>query len=228
MLTVKDKMEEYNRGISYNEKIKCESENEKDVNGKHRKDSRRTKSLTCRIWENMEVIRLSALVGQYSYWPKTGNDDDARRRIINLLMLHAWRRRREHSEEARILINNLSSQVDGLNMQGYLLRQLLDDEKLKTAAAVKDLQKNLKMIEEYKKEIDAIDEDKVQLEDEIGELLDTIKDLKNKCKNQENDLVTARMQAETWEKMLKKDRKKWKGPSERAEWNPSEGGPDEG
>lgn len=67
---------------------------------------------------------MSAL-GQFSCWPKMGNDD-VRRRIINLLMLHAWRRRREHSEEARILINNLSNQVFlyfhfGLYLNGVLV-----------------------------------------------------------------------------------------------------------
>lgn len=43
-------------------------------------------------------------------------------------------------------------------MQGYLLRQLLNDEKVKTAAAMRDLKKNRKTIEEYKKEIDEISE----------------------------------------------------------------------
>lgn len=54
----------------------------------------------------------------------------------------------------------------------------------------------------------------MQLQVEIRELVDTIMVLKNKYKNKENDLVTARMQAETWEKMLKKDREKLKALEE--------------
>ncbi|KAK6618622.1 hypothetical protein RUM43_013013 [Polyplax serrata] len=129
-------------------------------------------------------------------------------RIKNLVILNAWRQQREKNNLLEADVKNLTNQVEKLLLQTFALKQLLEAGETRVVQTNKDLKKVLNALEECKFQKKAVIHEKEQLESRLTAMEEQILLMENECKNKKNELITARQEAQNWEKQLDREREK--------------------
>ncbi|KAK6622139.1 hypothetical protein RUM44_001946 [Polyplax serrata] len=133
---------------------------------------------------------------------------EAGSRIKNLVILNAWRQQREKNNLLEADVKNLTNQVEKLLLQTFALKQLLEAGETRVVQTNKDLKKVLNALEECKFQKKAVIHEKEQLESRLTAMEEQILLMENECKNKKNELITARQEAQNWEKQLDREREK--------------------
>ncbi|XP_067009589.1 cingulin [Anabrus simplex] len=136
------------------------------------------------------------------------NVAQAARRVYQALILNAWRRKRQDSQEQIKTIAQLGTQVDNLNIQTIVLKRLLESEKTRVTRAAEEVQKMVAQMEESFRERDAAKAEKDAVEREVCRLENCVLEANTRCQNLKNDYLTARSEVTSLENQMSKERDK--------------------
>ncbi|XP_046387416.1 E3 ubiquitin-protein ligase BRE1A isoform X2 [Ischnura elegans] len=134
----------------------------------------------------------------------------AARRIYEALMLNAWRKRKEDSQELLQLVHKLKSEVERYKMKLYSLKSILIKETERSGYAIKKISILESKMQDYEKLIDAMKQEidrKVRVILEMEDLISSERTLRS---NTKNDLIQSKMEESALREQLTKEREKLK------------------
>ncbi|XP_069675190.1 protein Hook homolog 3-like [Periplaneta americana] len=132
----------------------------------------------------------------------------AARRVCQILVLNAWRRRRHDVLQLTVTCQQLRTQVDNLNIQTVVLRTLLEYEKGRVSNINSNMQKMAARVEEVHREKDTLKTENEGLKKEIELIEIQIAEFQTRSNNLKNDFLSAQNTVDALENQMTKERDK--------------------
>uniref|UniRef100_A0A1B6FG31 Uncharacterized protein n=1 Tax=Cuerna arida TaxID=1464854 RepID=A0A1B6FG31_9HEMI len=108
------------------------------------------------------------------------------RKVCNIFILHSWRKRRYEVTKLRINAQKMENEVQNLNVQIVVLRNLLESEKLRVAVAMSDsahlkqrLENELKTSDQLRVDLTRLETEKYNQDNKQSQMEIEINSLKN-------------------------------------------------
>jgi len=132
----------------------------------------------------------------------TIRESDLARQASKIFMLHAWRQSRAKIAKFKIQVQKLENEVENLNIQNVVLRNLFESEKVRVAVAISDsshlknrLEQETKTVIEMKNNLSKLESERISwehlsnkqnleissLKEELSCAVDKINTLQNDC-----------------------------------------------
>ncbi|XP_053980096.1 liprin-alpha-2 [Hylaeus volcanicus] len=128
--------------------------------------------------------------------------------VFHVLVLNAWRRRREEVVFLRDTIDDLSKQIKHLHLQVVVLRRLIDTENNRVGKLTHEVHHVKGQLEDTKKERDLLKLEKDKLTEERDHLSEISEERLVTAGNVRNELITAQSQVQALDEQISRDRKK--------------------
>ncbi|XP_066594293.1 golgin subfamily A member 6-like protein 4 [Prorops nasuta] len=128
--------------------------------------------------------------------------------VCRVLMLNAWRRRREEVNRLQDSAGSLHQQVEDLRIQIVVLRRLLESEKQRVGKLGIDLHRTKSMLDETSIDRDRLKSDKERLDEELERVTEQSQQRFVDVENLRNEMQTAQDQLRALETQLSKEREK--------------------
>ncbi|XP_034950479.1 coiled-coil domain-containing protein 39 [Chelonus insularis] len=128
--------------------------------------------------------------------------------VCHVLILNAWRRRREEVVELQGIIEKSDQQIDHLQLQIVVLRKLLDTENSRVGKLGAEVHRAKTQLDGVIKEKETIHEEKKKLENEFELLKQLSEERRIAVENLKNDLFSTKSQLEALDSQMAKEREK--------------------
>ncbi|XP_076655908.1 uncharacterized protein LOC143360695 [Halictus rubicundus] len=128
--------------------------------------------------------------------------------VCRVLVVNAWRRRREETRYLRGIIDNLTQNTRQLQLQISVLRRLIDTENNRVARLTCETNRLRLHLDETVKERDALKTEKEKTEEEARRLHEVAEDRLVAVENVQNELITAQNQVTALDEQISRDREK--------------------
>ncbi|XP_017756489.1 PREDICTED: protein CROWDED NUCLEI 3-like isoform X2 [Eufriesea mexicana] len=128
--------------------------------------------------------------------------------VCHVLMLNAWRHRRNEVHCLQDTIDCLSQQIKHLHLQIVVLRRLLDAENNRVNKLISDVHRTKMQFDETLKERNTLKTDKLAMEDEIKRLTELSEERLVATENVRNELFTVQNQLHALDEQMSRDREK--------------------
>uniref|UniRef100_A0A1B6D8Z5 Uncharacterized protein n=1 Tax=Clastoptera arizonana TaxID=38151 RepID=A0A1B6D8Z5_9HEMI len=133
---------------------------------------------------------------------------DLGRKVYEMFMMNAWRHRRKECENMKKNLKNTGTQIDNLNVQVIVLRNLLESERNRVANFVNQAAHSQVMLKESLRIQETLKTDIECKEVQIKKLTEALENSENERMNVHNELLTCNSEKYSWEQQLTKEREK--------------------
>ncbi|XP_078036225.1 uncharacterized protein LOC144469637 [Augochlora pura] len=128
--------------------------------------------------------------------------------VCRVLVVNAWRRRREEVNYLRGTIDDLTRNTGHLQLQISVLRRLIDTENSRVGRLTSEANRLRMQLDETVKGRDALKREKEKIEEEMRRLHEVAEGRLVAVENVQNELITAQNQVQALDEQISRDREK--------------------
>nr|XP_033327214.1 uncharacterized protein LOC117220889 [Megalopta genalis]XP_033327215.1 uncharacterized protein LOC117220889 [Megalopta genalis]XP_033327216.1 uncharacterized protein LOC117220889 [Megalopta genalis]XP_033327218.1 uncharacterized protein LOC117220889 [Megalopta genalis] len=128
--------------------------------------------------------------------------------VCRVLVVNAWRRRREEVDYLRGTIDDLTRNTGHLQLQISVLRRLIDTENSRVGRLTSEANRLRMQLDEAVKGRDALKREKEKIEEEMRRLHEVAEGRLVVVENVQNELITAQNQVQALDEQISRDREK--------------------
>ncbi|KZC09126.1 hypothetical protein WN55_11590 [Dufourea novaeangliae] len=128
--------------------------------------------------------------------------------VCRVLVLNAWRRRRDEVLYLRDTIDKLRENTKNLQLQISVLRRLIETENNRVGRLTSEVHHFKVLLDETAKDRDIQKREKEKIEEEVRRLHEVSEERLVTAENLQNELITARNQLQALDEQISRDREK--------------------